>query len=54
MNEENRVLGKIEYWVDKLPYKTAEIRIEMADKTYTLTKDKKRPIGFATSQVPVK
>ena len=50
MNEENRVLSKIEVLVDKLPYKTAEIRIEMADKTYTLTKDKKRPIGFSTCE----
>lgn len=46
MYEENRVLTKIEALVDKLPYKTAEIRIEMADKTYTLTKDRQRPIGF--------
>lgn len=48
MYEEARVLSKIEALVDKPPYKTAEIRIEMADKTYTLTKDRKRPIGFST------
>lgn len=46
MYEENFVLRKIEQWVDKLPYRTAEIRIEMANKTYTLVKDKPRPIGF--------
>ena len=50
MYEENRVLSKIEALVDKLPYKTAEIRIEMENKTYTLTKDKRRPIGFCTDQ----
>ena len=46
MYEENRVLAKIEALVDKLPYKTAEVRIEMQDKTYTLTKDRKRSAGF--------
>ena len=46
MYEENRILSKIEQLVDKLLYKTAEIRIEMADKTYVLTKDRQRPIGF--------
>ena len=54
MYEENRILSKIEDLVDKLPYKTAEIRIQMADKTYTLTKDKPVQIGFAFSQEPVK
>ena len=48
MYEENRVLDKIEQLVDKLPYKTANISIEMADKTYVLTKDRQRPIGFTT------
>ena len=54
MYEENRILSKIEALVDKLPYKTAEIRIQMADKTYSLMKDKQRPIGFVSSQEPVK
>ena len=48
MYEENRVLSKIEALVDKLPYRSAEIRIQMADKTYTLMKDRQRPIGFLT------
>ena len=48
MYEENRILSKIEALVDKLPYKTAEIRIQMADKAYVLTKDRQRPIGFST------
>lgn len=46
MHEENRVLSKIEALVDKLPYVTAEIRIELVNKTYELKKDRKRPIGF--------
>lgn len=50
MYEENRILDKIEALVDKLPYQTAEIRIDMADKTYTLTKDRKRPIGFTADK----
>ena len=36
--------------MDKLPYQTDEIRVEMADKTYTLTKDRKRPIGFTADK----
>lgn len=46
MYEENLVLKKIEQWVDKLPYRSVEIRIEMDGKTYTLQKDKARTIGF--------
>ena len=48
MYEETYVLKKIEQWVDKLPYRTAEIRIEIGNKTYTLTKDRHQPIGFST------
>ena len=44
--EEAYVLKKIEQWLDKLPYRSAEIRIEMRDKTYTLEKQKKPPMGF--------
>lgn len=39
MYEENRILGKIEQLVDKLPYRTVRIEVE-------LTKDRQRPIGF--------
>ena len=46
MHEEAYVLKKIEQWLDKLPYRSAEIRIEMRDKTYTLEKQKKTPMGF--------
>ena len=49
MHEENFVLKKIEQWVDKLPYRSVEIRIEMDGKTYTLQKDRQRPIGFLSS-----
>ena len=47
MYEEAYVLKKIEQWVDKLPYRTAEIRIEIDNKTYTLTKNRQQPIGFS-------
>lgn len=46
MYEEAYVLKKIEQWVDKLHYRSAEIRIELDGKTYTLTKDRQSPIGF--------
>ena len=50
MYEEAYVLKKIEQWVDKLPYRSAEIRIELDGKTYTLTKDRCNPIGFSTGE----
>ena len=46
MYEENRILDKIEQLVDKLPYRTVRIEVELPDKTVVLTKDKKRLIGF--------
>lgn len=47
MYEENQILRKIEQWVDKLPYRSVKIEVELTDKTLTLTKDRQRPIGFA-------
>lgn len=47
MYEENHVLSKIEQWVDKLPYRSVKIEIELVNKTLTLTKDRQRPIGFS-------
>lgn len=46
MNEENRILSKIEQLVDKLPYRSVRIEAELSDKTVVLTKDRQRPIGF--------
>lgn len=61
MYEENYVLSKIEQWVDKLPYRSVKIEVELPEKTLTLKKDRRRPIGFsfegetvAASQAPVK
>ena len=50
MYEENYVLKKIEQWVDKLPYKSVKIEVELADKTLTLQKDRRRQIGFSTEE----
>lgn len=46
--EESYILDKIEQWVDKLPYRSVKIEVELPDKTVVLTKDRQRPIGFST------
>lgn len=48
MYEENRILSKIEQWVDKLPYRSVKIEVEMQDKTLTLQKERRQQIGFST------
>ena len=48
MYEETRILSKIEQWVEKLPYRSVEIHISLPDKTLTLRKDRRQPIGFRT------
>lgn len=48
MYEETLILSKIEELVDRLPYRSVKIEVEMGDKTLTLTKDRQRPIGFST------
>ena len=50
MLKHQTVLRKIEELVDKLPYRTAEIRIEMPNETIVLSKEKRRKIGFDTTQ----
>ena len=50
MYEENYVLSKIEQWVDKLPYRSVRIEVELPGKTVVLTKDRQRPIGFSTDK----
>lgn len=47
MYEENHILTEIEQLIDKLPYCSVEIRIELVNKTFELKKDRQRPIGFA-------
>jgi len=46
MYEENLILSQIEELVDKLPYRTVKIEVELDSKTLTLTKDRQRSIGF--------
>ena len=46
MYEENQILTKIEKLVEKMPYRSVAIRIELPDKTLKLQKEKRNPIGF--------
>lgn len=46
MYEENQILSKIEKLVEKIPYRSVVIRIELPDKTLELQKEKRNPIGF--------
>ena len=52
MYEENRILNKIEQWVDKLPYRSVKIEVELASKTLTLQKERRQKIGFSTEVKP--
>lgn len=52
MYEENRILSKIEQRVDKLPYRSVKIEVELKDKTLTLHKECRQQIGFATEVKP--
>ena len=46
MYEENHVLSKIEQLVEKLPYRSVRIEVELPQQTLILTKERQRPIGF--------
>lgn len=50
MYEENQILSQIEELVDKLPYRSVKIEVELADKTMTLQKDRRHQIGFSTDE----
>lgn len=50
MYEETLILSKIEDLVDQLPYRSVKIEVELDDKTLTLTKDRRRPIGFCADE----
>jgi hypothetical protein len=49
MFEHQKVLNKIEQWVEKLPYSSVKIEVEMrSGEVLVLAKDRQRPIGFST------
>lgn len=49
MFEQRYVLGKIEQWAKKLPYRTLRIEVELPGQTFTLEKSKTPVIGFNTT-----
>lgn len=50
MLEQATVLRKIEQLIDKLPYRSAEIRIELPQETLVISKEKQLRIGFDTTR----
>ena len=50
MYEENRILSQIEELVDKLPYRSVKIEVELTDEILTLQKDRRYLIGFSTDE----
>ena len=51
MFEQQKILNKIEAWVEKLPYRSVKIEVELANQTLVLTKDRQRQIGFCREEV---
>lgn len=51
MRECQKVLNRIEALVERLPYKTIRLEIEMTDETFTLEKTKRNPIGFRAEEL---
>ncbi len=49
MFEQRYVLGKIEQWAEKLPYRTLRIEVELPGQSLTLEKSKAPAIGFNTA-----
>lgn len=49
MFEQQYVLGKIEQWAEKLPYRTLRIEVELPGQSLTLEKSKAQAIGFNTA-----
>ena len=48
MFEHKKVLNQIEQLVEKLPYSSVKIEVEMRNgEQLVLTKDRQRPIGFS-------
>ena len=51
MFEHQKILNKIEQWVEKLPYASVKIEVEMRNgEILVLNKDRQRPIGFSADQ----
>ena len=47
MLEQQKILSKIEQWVEKLPYSSVKIEIELPNQTLVFMKEKpQRKIGF--------
>lgn len=46
MFEHQKILDKIEQLVEKLPYKSVKIEVELPEQTLVLTKDRRRLIGY--------
>lgn len=47
MFEQQKILNKIEQWVEKLPYMSVRIEVELPEQTLVLTKERpQRKIGF--------
>lgn len=47
MFEQQKILNKIEQWVEKLPYNSVKIEVELPNQTLVLMKEKpQRKIGF--------
>lgn len=46
MFEQQYILNKIEQWVDRLPYQSLKIEVELSNQTLILEKSRQRPIGF--------
>lgn len=49
MFEQRYVLGNIEQWAERLPYRTLRIEVELPGQTLTLEKNKTPAIGFNTT-----
>lgn len=45
-----KILDKIEQLVEKLPYRSVKIEVELPEQTLVLTKKRKRPIGFLENE----
>lgn len=51
MFEHKKVLNQIEQLVEKLPYSSVRIEVELrSGEQLVLTKDRQRQIGFSTDQ----
>lgn len=54
MFKHQKILDEIEQLVERLPYRSVKIEVELQDQTLVLTKDRSRPIGFSYEGVKTK